>query len=254
MASPKFAPQTAIVTGSAQGIGRAIALRLADDGLDVVLNDIQNKSEALAETANEIRKKGRKVLVVITDCSQESEVQHLVDETVKEFGRLDVMIANAGIGIGGSLLETSLSDWEKVWAVNVRGVFLCYQIAAKQMVKQGSGGRIICASSIFGKKGYAGVSAYSSSKFAVRGLTQCAALELGEHGITVNAYAPGVIQTEMIGPVLTGPGSVRELMKIPHAKLGQPEDIASVVSYLAKPEAHFITGQSIIVDGGLQFD
>jgi len=254
MASPNFTPQTAIVTGSAQGIGRAIALRLANDGIDVVLNDIQSKSDALSEVADEIRKKGRRALVVIADCTQESEVQHLVDETVKEFSRLDIMIANAGIGRGGSLLETSLSDWEQVWAVNVRGVFLCYQIAAKQMVKQGSGGRIIGASSILGKKGSAGLGAYSSSKFAVRGLTQCAALELGEHGITVNAYAPGVIQTEMIGPVLTGPGSLRERMKIPHASLGQPEDIASIVSYLAKPEAHFITGQSIIVDGGVLFD
>jgi len=124
------------------------------------------------------------------------------------------------------------------------------------MVKQGSGGRIIGASSIVGKKGGASISAYSSSKFAVRGLTQCAALELGEQGITVNAYAPGVIliQTELIGPILSGPGSVRDLLKMPHAKLGQPEDIASIVSYLVKPEAHFITGQSINVDGGLHFD
>jgi len=98
------------------------------------------------------------------------------------------------------------------------------------------------------------IGAYSSSKFAVRGLTQCAALELGEQGITVNAYAPGVIQTELIGPILSGPGSVRDLLKMPHAKLGQPEDIASIVSYLVKPEAHFITGQSINVDGGLHFD
>ncbi|KLO10068.1 NAD-binding protein [Schizopora paradoxa] len=254
MTSIKFAPQTAIVTGAARGIGRSIALRLADDGLDVTVNDIENKLEALNAVADEIRSKGRKALVVIADCTQESEVQHIVDETVKELGRLDVMVANAGIGGAGSILKLPLADWEKVWAVNVRGVFLCYQIAARQMVKQGNGGRIIGASSVLGKKGNALLGAYSSSKFAVRGLTQCAALELGEHGITVNAYAPGIIQTDLIGPVLSGPGSLRDLMKIPDATLGQPENIASIVSYLVKPEAHFITGQSIIVDGGVQFD
>jgi len=243
--------RVAIITGAAQGIGRAIALRLAEDGLDIAINDIPSKTNALEEVVSEIRQKGRKAIYVTGDVSQEADVQKLVDETVAQLGSVDVMVANAGIGKGAQLLDTSvgLDAWQNVWDINAKGVFLSYQLAARQMVKQGRGGRLLGASSICGKKGYQNLGAYSSTKFAVRGLTQTAATELAEHKITVNAYAPGLIDTAMTNVPGRGLDPLRKTMNIPNAPSGQPEDVANLVSYLASPEAYFISGQTLVVGG-----
>jgi len=242
-------PRVAVITGSAQGIGRAIALRLADDGLDVVLNDLPSKVHALEEVLTLIKEKGRKAIYVIGDVSVQADVQKLIDETVSQLGGIDVMVANAGIAFFTQLLDSPLADWQKIWDVDAKGVFLCYQLAARQMVKQGRGGRIIGASSIEGKKGFGNLGACSAAKFAVRGLTQTAAVELAEYNIQVNAYAPGFIETLIVSTI--GVERAKEVMNVPHAKLGKPEDISNIVSYLASPEAWFITGQTLVVDGGL---
>ncbi|OBZ71197.1 Diacetyl reductase [(S)-acetoin forming] [Grifola frondosa] len=188
-----------IVTGAASGIGRAIAIRLVQDGFDVALFDLPSSQEHLHALAEEVKQdSGTRTLVVLGDVSVESDVQRLVETVVAEFGGLDVMVANAGIGKVAALHETSVEDIDQLYAVNVRGVFLCYKHAAIQMVKQGRGGRIIGAGSVAGKKGIEAHGAYCATKFAVHGLTQCAALEYGKFGINVNAYAPGMTDTPFL--------------------------------------------------------
>ncbi|KIJ62354.1 hypothetical protein HYDPIDRAFT_158235 [Hydnomerulius pinastri MD-312] len=264
----------ALVTGAAQGIGRAIAIRLADDGLDVAVNDIHAKKDLLDSLASELLAKGRRSYIVCADVSIEEEVKGMIDTVVEELGGLDVMVANAGIFKTGSLIESlytfppltemvlkvsahakhpaSVEHWNATFEVNVKGTFLCYKYAAAQMISQGRGGRIIGPSSKNGKRGMPDGIAYSSTKFAIRGLTQAAAMELGRHGITVNTYAPGAIDT----PMMQTTRAERALN--PHANRDRParvppavgydgksEDVASIVSYLASKEAHFITGSSL---------
>jgi len=252
----------ALVTGAAQGIGRAIALRLAEDGYDVAVNDIQTNHENIHRVVEEIIALGRKSLALVADVSVEDQVKNMVEAVVKDLGGLDVMIANAGVYLAPltPLVELEASDWDRLFEVNVRGTFLCYKYAAQQMLAQNRGGRIVGASSVAGKRGSALSSGYSATKFAVRGLTQSAALELGKHGITVNAYAPGAIDTPMLQGVSdtfvqkgSKSGDFRALMSSRAAagRMGTPQDIASLVSYLVSKEANFITGQSISCDGGI---
>ncbi|KAJ7073969.1 hypothetical protein C8F01DRAFT_1010148 [Mycena amicta] len=253
--------RVALVTGAAQGIGRAVALRLARDGLDVGVADLPSQMGALEELVKEIEAlgvaAGRKACAVAVDVTKEEEVSAMVEEVVEKLGRLDVMIANAGVGTSGyvKITDVDVSDWEKRWEVNIRGVVLSYKYAARQMIKQGEGGRIIGASSICGIRGYAGTGGYCVSKAAVRSLTQTAALELREHRITVNAYAPGVIDTGMIafpGDAERGAGfTLKHAFRIPQDfRTGKPEDVAAVVSFLASEDAHFVTGETVSVNDG----
>ncbi|KAJ6502047.1 hypothetical protein C8R45DRAFT_1209682 [Mycena sanguinolenta] len=250
--------RVAIVTGASRGLGKGIALRLAADGFDVVVADLPVQMDALNAVAEEIRGLGRKALTVSCDVTKEAEVQAMVDATVSGMGRLDVMVANAGISFIGTVIDADIEAWEKCWAVNIKGVLFSYKHAARQMVKQGSGGRIIGASSICGQKGYASLGGYCISKAAVRSLTQTTALELREHNITVNAYAPGAIDTPMVVSPLDaehGAGyGVKRLLKLPDGvRTGQPSDVANVVSFLASPKSHFVTGQTVCVDDGVHF-
>ena len=238
-------PRNVLVTGAARGIGRAIALRLAEDGHNVAVNDIAANRSALEGLAGEIRDKGRKSSVAIAD------VSHYV------------MIANAGIAHVQSLLELDADDWDKVMSVNLRGVFLCYQTAAKQMIQQGNGGKIIGAASIVAYRPFALLGPYSASKWGVRGLTQAAAMEWAKHGITVNAYCPGIVGTDMwelIDEKLAAEEGWQkgEALKtysgaIALGRVSVPEDVASYVSYLASPDSDYMTGQSVMIDGGIQF-
>ncbi|KAJ6452783.1 NAD-binding protein, partial [Mycena sanguinolenta] len=243
-----------LVTGAAQGIGRSIALRLADDGFDVAVNDISNNSEKLDALVSEIQEKGRISSKYVADVSQDEQVKRMVDEVVEKHGSLDVMVANAGVaGNGSPLTEVSTEEWDRVMNINARGTFLCYKYAGIQMIKQGRGGRIIGASSVAGKQGFAMVGPYCATKFAVRGITQSAALEFGPHGITVNAYAPGVIDTPILGA--TRDMIVEQYTKLsPLKKIGVPEDISALVSFLASKEAQFLTGQTVSMNGGIFFD
>jgi len=251
-------PRVAVVTGAARGIGKSIALRLADDGLDVAVNDLHDQKELLEGVVEDIQKKGRQAVAVCGDVSEEQDVKALIDKAVEKLGGVDVMVANAGIGSFESILDSTVENWDRIMRINTRGPMLAYKYAAKQMVKQGRGGRIIGASSICGKKGAVNLAAYSASKFAVRGLTQSAARELAEHGITVNAYAPGVIRTQMTASAADGDkghgSALLNILGAPNARSAEPDVVSSLVSYLVKPEAHFITGQTITTDGGMVFD
>ncbi|KAF9459799.1 hypothetical protein BDZ94DRAFT_1267383 [Collybia nuda] len=250
----------AFVTGAASGIGKAIALRLASDGFDVAINDLESSKGQLEILTQEITQKGRRTSIVLGDVSQEADVKRMIDSIVQNLGGLDVMVANAGIiNKPVPIQDIKAEDWDRISSINGRGVFLCYKYAAQQMIKQGRGGRIIGASSIAGKRGPGLYAAYSSSKFAVRGLTQSAAKDLGPHKITVNAYAPGYINTPMLNSIGSNLGGWESYEKnaigiTPMGRLGEDADIASIVSYLASKESHFITGQSISVNGGVYFD
>ncbi|TFY65568.1 hypothetical protein EVG20_g5519 [Dentipellis fragilis] len=250
-ASPTYKPQVAIVTGAAHGIGLAIAQRLADDGISVALNDLPSYDGALAEAVAGIEKKGVKAIVLAGDVTSEEQVAAMVQTTVEKLGRLDVMVANAGIAIVDSILTITAADFRKTLAVNLEGVLFCYKHAAIQMMKQGDGGRIIGASSVLGKKGNENLLAYSTSKFAVRGMTQSAAFELAPHGITVNAYAPGVVDTTLAE---LKPGAGTAMMKIPFATSVPKESIANWVAYIASSQSSFVNGQTMIIDGGIQVD
>ena len=255
--------RTAMVTGAARGIGRAIALRLAADGLDVSVIDLDAAQVGLDAVGAEIVANGGQALAHTVDVTDAAAVDAAVAHHVRHFGGLDVMVANAGIAITAPLLETTAEQWQTTMDVNLLGVFHCYRAAARQLVAQGRGGRLIGAASVAAHRAGKWQGAYSASKFAVRGLSQSVAQELAEHGITVNVYSPGVVATPMwdgIDSELaqrrgTAIGSEMTAMVagIPLGRLEVPEDVAGVVSFLASPDAAYVTGQSIVVDGGMWF-
>ena len=246
--------KVAIVTGGGTGIGRAIALRLAQDGMDVAIADInQSAAEAVSQ---EVRELGRRSTAVVADVSKPNQVYRMVAEVVETLGKLDVMVANAGVVKGMPLQDVTEEIWDLHMDVNAKGVFFCDQAAAIQMIKQGHGGRIINASSGAGRRGSKNLSPYSASKFAVVGITQSFAAELAPHKITVNAYCPGIVGTEMwkgLDQDFEKIGAQRMAEKVAGTPLGRaqyPEDVANLVSFLASDSADFITGQAIIQDGG----
>lgn len=259
----KVESSVALVTGAGRGIGKAIAARLARDGHDLVVNDVAQNADMLEATAEELRATGRTVTTALADVSDAGQVKEMVAKAVADQGRLDVMVANAGIARVTSLLETSVEEWDQVMAVNMRGVFLCYTEAARQMIAQGGGGKIIGAASIVAYRPFALLSPYSASKWGVRGLTQGAAMEWAKHGITVNAYCPGIVGTDMwnlIDQKLAAEEGLErgEALKkysgsIHLGRVSVPEDVAKLVSYLASPDSDYMTGQSIMIDGGIQF-
>ncbi|GBE87608.1 Versicolorin reductase [Sparassis crispa] len=246
----------AVVTGASRGIGEAVALRLADDGFDVAVNDIPAMAESLKAVVEKIRQKGRRSLAVTGDVSNENDVKTVVDKVVETLGGLDVMVANAGIALVKPVVETSIEEYDRVMSVNVKGVFLCFKYAALQMIKQGRGGRIIGACSMAGKTGMTNLSVYNASKFAVRGLTQTCALEWAKHGITVNSYAPGMIRTTLLieSDELTSEKMSTTLGLAKDTPFGEPSVIGELVSYLVKPESQFVSGQCININGGVFFD
>ncbi len=263
MTESNGASRVALVTGAARDIGRGIAVRLAADGLDVAVNDIEENENELEEVAESVRGAGRRALTVTADVSDPGEVEGMVGRVADELGRLDVMVANAGIAQVKPLLEITPEDFDGLMSVNLRGVFLCYQAAARQMIRQGSGGKIIGAASIAAHKGFAMLGHYSASKWAVRGLTQAAAQEWAEYGITVNAYCPGIVGTAMWDLIDEKLGGYMGLGKgealkqfselIALGRVETPDDVASFVSYLASKDSDYMTGQSVMIDGGVLF-
>ena len=240
--------KVALVTGGARGIGRAIALELAKGGALVVINYNGSQDKAM-DLKQEIESRGGRAEIYQCNVSDFAKCEELVQGIVKQFGSLDILVNNAGITKDGLLMKMSEEDFDKVIDVNLKGAFNTIRFASRQMLKQKSG-RIINLSSVVGVAGNAGQANYASSKAGIIGLTKAAAKELASRGITVNAIAPGFIETDMTDAL---PEKVKEstVSQIPLARFGRPEDVAKLAAFLASEASGYITGQVIHVDGGM---
>lgn len=250
-----------LVTGGGRGIGRGIALRLAHDGHDIALVDVN--AEGIESVAAEVREIGAKATTFVADVGDRDQVFAAVDHAHEALGGFDVIVNNAGIAQVAPIDDVRPADVAKIWSVNVDGVLWGIQAAAAKVQALGQPGKIINASSIAGHDGFALLGVYSATKFAVRALTQAAAKEYAAHGITVNAYCPGVVGTDMWVDIdkrfaeLTGAAEGETYDKyvggIALGRAQTPEDVAAFVSYLAGPDSDYMTGQAVLIDGGLVY-
>jgi 3-oxoacyl-[acyl-carrier protein] reductase len=239
--------QIAVVTGAGRGIGRAIALKFAAQGADIAAVDL--KTEFVQETVEEVRKLGRKAWAVAANVSEAASVEAAVEQILKEAGRVDILVNNAGITKDGLVMRMSEADWDAVLDINLKGTFLFTKALSRSLLKQKSG-RIVNIASVIGLIGNAGQCNYAASKAGVIGLTKSCAREFASRGITVNAIAPGFIQTAMTDK-LSQEQKDAITKQIPLASLGQAEDVAEAVLFFASPAAHYVTGQVLAVDGGM---
>lgn len=240
--------KVALVTGASRGIGRAIALELARQGADVAINYAGNEAAA-RDVADEIAKLGRRALVVKANVADADEVETMVKQTIDEMGKLDILVNNAGITRDNLLMRMKEAEFDEVIAINLKGVFNCTKAVTRPMMKA-RGGRIINISSVVGVMGNAGQANYVAAKAGVIGMTKSVARELASRGITVNAVAPGFIETDMTS--VLGEDTRESLLgQIPLARLGKPEDIANMVAFVASEKAEYITGQVFHIDGGM---
>ena len=246
--------KTAIVTGGASGIGEGIARRLSEEGANVVIADLD-----CARAKTVAGNLAGEALAVCLDMTDEDSVDELVSRSLERFGRLDIMVNNAGIIGVAPVVQSEFADWRRMMEVNVLGVFLGCRAAARVMIEQGGGGTIVNASSGAGRRGVANISGYCASKAAVIMFTQSLAVELAPHGITVNCYAPGHIETPFWEGIAAGfsevtgvpPKDVVEQFRstIPMGRFGTPADVAAAVSWLATPDAAYVSGQAIAMNG-----
>ena len=246
----KLDNKTAIVTGARRGIGRATALALAKEGANVVVSDIsQEDCQRVVAEIEDLDKKG---LAIKCDVSSRAEIEEMVRRTAAEFGKVDILVNNAGIISYKPFVELTDEDWDAIMTVNLKGQFMCAQAAAREMMKNGWGRIINIASISSGGCGiaYPLVAHYTSSKGGVIALTEALALELTPHGINVNAICPGAIDTDMAKGAKESGQLEPLLARIPKHRLGQPEDVASLVAFLASEESDYITGAAIVIDGG----
>jgi 3-oxoacyl-[acyl-carrier protein] reductase len=239
--------QTAVVTGAGRGIGRAIALKLAAHGADIVAVDL--KLEFVQETVAEAQKLGRKAWPVAANVAEAASVEAAVEEALKAASRVDILVNNAGITKDGLIMRMSDADWDAVLDINLKGTFLFTRAFSRVFLRQ-KAGRIINIASVIGLIGNAGQCNYAASKAGVIGLTKSCAREFASRGITVNAIAPGFIQTAMTDK-LSAEQKEAITKQIPLASLGQPEDVAEAVLFFASPGARYVTGQVLAVDGGM---
>ncbi|WP_163873310.1 SDR family NAD(P)-dependent oxidoreductase [Paenibacillus favisporus] len=242
----RFDSKVAIVTGGASGIGEATVRMFASEGAKVVIADFSDRGQTLSE---ELNSQGYDTLFVKTDVTQEAEVQRMVEQTVAKFGKLDILFANAGIAKDGPADQLSSDSWQRTIDINLTGVFLSDKYAIQQMLAQGTGGAIVNCGSIHSHVGKAGVTAYASAKGGVKLLTQSMAADYAAKGIRINAVCPGYIDT----PLIQGRDEAitAQLTALhPMGRLGKPEEVAKAVLFLASEDASFITGASLLVDGG----
>jgi len=241
--------KVALITGSARGIGKAIALELANHGAKIVINDILPKNE-IDKTLEEIRKSDDQAIGIRADITIFEEVESMVKEIINKFGKIDILVNNAGIIRDSLLIRMKEEDWDAVININLKGTFNCSKTVAKHMMRQKSGGKIVNISSVIGLVGNIGQANYAASKAGIIGLTKSIAKELALRNINVNAIAPGFIETDMTKRL--SEKVIKDLQQqIPLKRLGTVKDIAKVVYFLVSDNANYITGQVINVDGGM---
>ena len=243
----RLAGKVALVTGGAQGIGKAIALLLAQNGSDIVISDIN--LEKAEETVKEIEGAGQRAMAIKVDVANSGEVERMVQTILERFGHIDILVNNAGIARDKLILRMSEEDWDAVLGVNLKGTFNCTKAIIRHMSKQRSG-KIVSIASVVGEMGNAGQANYSASKAGVIGFTKTIAREFAQRGVNVNAIAPGYIETPMTDAL---PGKAKEELRrlIPMDRLGRPEDVAEAVLFLVSEASSYITGQVLNVNGGI---
>ena len=243
----KLKGRVALITGAAQGIGKSVALLLAQNGADIVVSDIN--LEKAEETAKEIESIGSKAIAIKVDVANLKDVERMVESILEKFGKIDILVNNAGITRDKLILRMTEEDWDAVLNVNLKGTFNCTKAVVRHMAKQRSG-KIVSIASVVGEMGNAGQVNYSASKAGVIGLTKTIAREFAQRRINVNAIAPGYIETPMTEVL---PEKVKEELKrlIPMERLGKPEDVAEAVLFLVSEDSNYITGQVLNVNGGI---
>jgi 3-oxoacyl-[acyl-carrier protein] reductase len=245
----RFQNEVAIVTGGAHGIGRATALRLASERAAVAVVDLDEG--AAQGSVDAIQSAGGRAYAIGADVTVRDQVEEMLQRVLAAYGQVDVLCNIAGIAIVEKFLEIEDENWQKTLAVNLTGVFLCSQVVARQMVKQGIAGRIVNMASTNGLVGEAELAHYNASKFGVVGLTMTLAIELAGHNIRVNSVCPGLIKTRLTASARDDPAWTSDyLKKIPLNRFGEPEEVAAAVAYLASRDSGFITGHQLVIDGG----
>ncbi|BBH23500.1 beta-ketoacyl-ACP reductase [Paenibacillus baekrokdamisoli] len=245
----RLVDKVVLVTGGSQGIGRAIAVRFAAEGAKVAVAGLGK--EGLEETAAYITDLGSQAIAIEADVRYRADVDRMVDDTLREWGRIDVLVNNAGVNRTAPFLEITEEDWDWHLDINLKGTFLVSQRAAKEMVKQGNGGSIIQMSSVNGLSAEADQAHYNASKGGINLLAMSMAVELAPHGIRVNSLCPGFIETQLTKPLIDNPTAIAEYLKtIPMKRVGQPEDIASAALFMASDESRYMTGHCMVIDGG----
>lgn len=252
--------KAAVVTGAGRGMGRFIAIHFAREGADVACVDIADAER----TAADVRSLGRRALGVTCDVAQVDQIEAMVEQVLKDLGRIDILINCAGVMQTKPLLDITEADWDRIVDVNQKGLFFCLQAVARHMVQRGGGGAIVNFSSVAGRSGRPYAAHYSASKFAVIGITRSAALAFAPHKIRVNAVCPGIVDTPMwqqidreraqIFGLQPGEAIKQFVETVPLKRIGTPQDVANVVTFLCSDLADYVTGQAINVDGGVEMD